>query len=198
MNIDSTINNLQKNGFHVTYLPSKQAAQTYLVSQLSNRTINLGDSATLDSMNLKKALSGANTVWNDWFTDQTVSRRKAAEADVFITSANAIAQTGEIINIDDTGNRVSSSLYGPGDVYFVVGVNKIAETYDQALWRARNVAAPKNAQRLGLKTPCAKRGDRCYDCQSPDRICRGLVVLWRSMSGAGRMEVVLVDEALGF
>ena len=77
-----------------------------------------------------------------------------------------------------------------------VGRNKLAPTYDEALWRARNIAAPKNAQRLGKKTPCAVNGDRCYDCKSPERICRSLVVLW-GPSMSLDTEIVLVDEDLG-
>ena len=82
--------------------------------------------------------------------------------------------------------------------YFIVGVNKLAPDYDAALWRARNVASPKNARRLGKKTPCAVRGDKCYDCKSPERICRALVVLWERPTGIGRAEVVLVNEPLGY
>jgi hypothetical protein len=82
-------------------------------------------------------------------------------------------------------------------VYFVIGRNKLASTFDEALWRARNIAAPKNAQKLGRKTPCAVKGDRCYNCKSPDRICRSLVVLWEPSAGM-ETEIVLVDEDLGF
>ena len=80
---------------------------------------------------------------------------------------------------------------------FIVGRNKLAPTYEEALWRARNIAAPKNAQRLGRKTPCAVHGDRCYDCKSPERICRGMVVLWEAVANM-EMEVVLIDQDLGY
>lgn len=80
----------------------------------------------------------------------------------------------------------------------VVGVNKIAPDYDSALWRARNIAAPLNAKRLGRKTPCAVRGDKCYNCSSPERICRALTVLWKKPFGIKRAEVVLVDQDLGY
>ena len=123
--------------------------------------------------------------------------KNASTCDNYLLSANGLAETGEIINIDGTGNRVSSSLYGHKRVWFVVGSNKIAPTYDEALWRARNIAAPKNAQRLGVKTPCAVNADRCYDCKSPQRICRGLVVLWEAIRSC-ETEVVLVDEPLGY
>ena len=121
-----------------------------------------------------------------------------AAADVYLLSANAIAEnTGEILNIDGTGNRVASSLFGHRKVYLVAGRNKVSPDYDSALWRLRNVVAPKNAQRLGRKTPCAAKGDRCYNCDSPERICNGLVVLYKKMR-AMDMEVVLIDQELGY
>ena len=119
-------------------------------------------------------------------------------ARVYLTSANGVAETGEIINIDGTGNRVAATLFHKDVVYIIIGTNKIAEDYDKALWRARNIASPKNAQRLGRKTPCAVRGDRCYDCRSAERICRGLVVLWEPLNGVKKTEVVIIDEALGY
>ena len=121
----------------------------------------------------------------------------ATGAQVYLTSVNGAAETGELINIDGTGNRVASGLFGHEKVYFIVGRNKVAPDYDAALWRARNIAAPKNAQRLGRNTPCAAKGDRCYDCKSPERICRALVVYWEK-PGSMDMEVVLVDEDLGY
>ena len=123
--------------------------------------------------------------------------RDAVLTDVYITSANALAETGEIVNIDGNGNRVSSTLYGHQKVYFLVGVNKVAPDFEAALWRARNVAAPKRAQSMGCRTPCAAKADRCYDCKSPERICRGLAVLWARPNATEEMEVVLIGEALG-
>ena len=122
---------------------------------------------------------------------------EAATTEVYLTSANGVAETGELINIDGNCNRIASSVYGHKRVYFVVGINKIEPDYDRALWRARNVAAPKNAQRLGRKTPCAVKGDRCYDCKSPERICRGLSVIWGRPTPVETMEVVLIGEELG-
>ena len=99
---------------------------------------------------------------------------------------------------DGNGNRIASTLFGHETVYLVVGSIKLAAVYESALWRARNIAAPKNAQRLNRKTPCAVKGDRCYDCGSPDRICRALVVLWGKPNTVKKMEILLVDEALGY
>ena len=92
---------------------------------------------------------------------------------------------------------MSSSLYGHKKVYFIVGVNKLEPTLEKAMWRARNIASPKNAQRLNRKTPCAAKGDRCYDCNSPERICNGFVIHARKMSSC-EMEIVFVNEPLGF
>ena len=89
-------------------------------------------------------------------------------------------------------------MFGHEELYLVVGRNKIAPDYDAALWRARNIASPRNAQRLGRKTPCAAKGDRCYNCSSPERICRGLNVLWKKPFGIKRAEVVLIDQELGY
>jgi mRNA-degrading endonuclease HigB of HigAB toxin-antitoxin module len=124
-------------------------------------------------------------------------KEKAACADVYISSVNGIAESGEIINIDGNCNRVAAIFYGHKKVYLVAGSNKLAKDYESALYRARNVAAPKNAKRLGRKTPCAEKADRCYDCSSPERICRGLSVLWQAPS-SGEYEVILIDENLGY
>ena len=198
MDIENAVRNLENRGFAVSRFDTKESARDYLAGRLSGAVVGMGGSMTLKQMGLYDALSGHNTVWNHWVQDPETARKNAAAADVYITSANAVAETGEIVNIDGAGNRVSSTLYGKNEVYIVVGINKLEETFDKALWRARNVASPKNAQRLGVKTPCAQNGDRCYDCSSPERICKGLVVLWGGLKGVGRTEVVIINEELGY
>ena len=108
-----------------------------------------------------------------------------------------MAETGEIINIDGNCNRVASIFYGHKKVYLVIGENKLEKDYDSALHRARNIASPLNAKRVGVKTPCAVKGDKCYDCKSSERICRGLSVLW-GIPMTGEFEVILVHEELGY
>ena len=122
---------------------------------------------------------------------------KASAAEVYITSVNAISEEGYLINIDGRGNRVAGTLMKKDKVYFIVGKNKLSGPFAEALERARNTAAPMNAKRLDCATPCAKAG-RCYDCSSPDRICNALVVLWKKPGWCRSMEIVLIDEALGF
>ena len=195
MAFETVKKNLEARGFSVSTFSTAAEAAAYLDSAIDGTTVGIGGSMTVQQMGLHEKLAAHNEVHWHW-TDGPEARAKAAHADVYITSANGLTENGEVINIDGAGNRVASTLYGHKRVYFIIGRNKLAPTYDEALWRARNIAAPKNAQRLGKKTPCAVKGDRCYDCKSPDRICRGLVVLWGPTLGMPT-EVVLIDEDLG-
>ena len=190
--------NLEARGFHVSVFENAAAAADYLASAIDNTTVGFGGSMTTQETGIYDRLAQHNQAYWQWRAAPGTSvKAEAAVADHYITSVNGLAETGELINIDGVGNRVSASLFGHKKVWFVVGRNKLAPTYEKALWRARNIAAPKNAQRLQTKTPCAAHGDRCYDCKSPERICRGLVVLWEAMTGM-EMEVVLIDQDLGY
>lgn len=187
--------NLERRGFDVTCFGTAAEAADYLVEKLKGKTVGHGGSVTLQEMGLLDKLSACATVTSHW---NGHSFAETAAAPVYLTSVNGLAETGEIINIDGTGNRVASTIFGHEEVYFIVGRNKLAPDYDGALWRARNIASPKNAQRLHKKTPCAAKGDKCYDCNSPERICRALTVLWEKPTGIGRGEVVLIDQDLGY
>lgn len=186
---------LKDRGFSVQVFATGAEAAAYLDGAIDGVTVGIGGSMTVQELGLHDKLAAHNEVHWHWIGGPG-ERDKAISTDVYLTSVNGLAETGELINIDGTGNRVAATLYGHKKVYFIVGRNKLAPTYDEALWRARNIAGPRNAQRLGRKTPCAINGDRCYDCKSPDRICKGLVVHWRAMDSM-KMEVVLVDEDLG-
>ena len=193
--------NLKALGYQVSVFDTADQAADYLCGRIQNTTVGFGGSVTLQQMGLLEKLGKQNTVLWHWQPAEgrtgVQMREEARKAPVYLSSINGLAETGEIINIDGTGNRVAETLYGHEQVYFVVGKNKLAPDYEQALWRARNIAAPKHAQRLNCKTPCAAEGDRCYDCKSPARICRALSVLWRPPLGA-RYEVVLVNQELGY
>lgn len=186
--------NLEAEGFAVTRFATGHEAADYLDGALDGKTIGVGGSVTLRDMGVLERLGQHNTVLSHWLG---TTLEQAQGTQIYLSSLNAVAETGELINIDGTGNRVASCLFGHEKVYFVVGSNKVAPDYDAALWRARNVAAPKNAQRLGADTPCAEHGDKCYNCKRPGRICRALTVYWEAPRGM-EYEVVLVDEALGF
>ena len=193
--------NLKDLGYQVSIFDTKEQAADYLCGQIQDTTVGFGGSMTLREMGLYERLCETNTVHWHWQPqgDTTIpqTRMLARDTEVYLSSVNGLAETGEIINIDGSGNRVAETIFGHKKVYFVVGKNKLAEDYDKALWRARNIAAPKNAFRLKTKTPCAEMGDQCYDCKSPARICRALSVLWCAPTGS-QYEVVLVKEDLGY
>ncbi len=202
MNFEIVIENLRKKSYNVNYFITAQEAVDYLNREIDGVSVALGGSITLKEMGLFDILSTHNQVWwhgkgiqlKEYGADTVM--KNAMTTDIYITSANALSQQGQIINIDGRCNRIASTLYGHKKVYFVIGKNKIAPDFDSALWRARNIAAPKNAQRLGMKTPCAIKGDKCYDCSAPDRICRGFLTLEMPPIGM-EAEVILINEDLG-
>ena len=210
---DTVKKNLEGLGYAVSVFETAKEAADYLDSNIDGKTVGFGGSVTLRDMGIWERLCRHNTVYDHMhgFPAETEGEylppaapnpenpgfREAALAQVYLTSANALVESGEIINIDSYGNRVGGSVFGHEKVYFVIGRNKLAATYDEAIWRARNIAAPKNAQRKKLNTPCAAKADKCYDCRHPQRICRVLTVLWEAIEGAN-IEVVLINEDLGF
>ncbi len=198
MDFTKVSENLKARGYAVQCFATAREAADYLNGAIDGVSVGFGGSMTLEQMGLFERLSGHNRALWHWREGTAEDPRKEAlTADVYVTSVNGMDEDGDLINIDGAGNRVAATLFGHRKVYFVVGRNKLAPTYEEALWRARNISAPKNAQRLQRKTPCAAKGDKCYDCKSPERICRGLVVLWKPMMGM-EAEVVLVDEDLGY
>ena len=121
---------------------------------------------------------------------------KTYDADFYISSCNAMTNDGILVNIDGNSNRVSAIAQGPKKVIFIVGMNKVCADFDSALKRARNVAAPINAQRFGLDTPCSKTG-ACMNCKSPDTICCQFLIT-RFSRHPGRIHVILVNDNLGY
>ena len=187
---------LEDRGYAVREFASAAEAAAYLNEAIDGKTVGFGGSATLDAMGIYDLLAAHNTVVWHWKQPADEARRGAMQTQVYLTSANALAETGEIVNIDGAGNRVAATLFGHERVCFVIGRNKLTATYDEAVFRARNVAAPQRARQLGKKTPCAVKADRCYDCKSPDRVCNAMVTLWGPMTGM-ETEILLVDEDLG-
>ena len=186
--------NLEKKGFAVSCFATGAEATAYLLEELKDKVVAFGGSMTLRDLGLYEKLTEQNKALWHWMGDTT---EQAKEAEVYLSSVNGLAETGEIINIDGHCNRVSGTLYGHKKVYFVIGRNKIAPDFHSALHRARNIAAPMNARRLGKNTPCATGELRCHDCQSPERICRALTVLWTKPTSCP-YEVILIDEDLGY
>lgn len=203
MDLQKTIAALEKKRYTVSVFPTPQAAADYLDQAIDRKTVGFGDSKTLKDMGLFDRLATHNVVYdpnqssdNDQFLEIA---QKTLTTEIFLTSVNAVAETGEMVNLDGTGNRMAGSLFGHRRIYFVIGSNKIVPDLEEAIWRTRNIAAPQNALRLGLRTPCAlKGGNRCYDCMSRDRICNALAIYFRKMNDIEDVEVILIDAEMGF
>ena len=201
MDIQKIIRAFQNNGYTVKYFETAQEAANDLCAEIKGKTVGLGDSQTLASMGIFEELSRENEVFDPQQAQSNTEFIETAKlcltTERYITSVNAFSATGELVNIDGTGNRVAGSLFGHEKVSFVMGINKGAETLEKAIWRARNVAAPKNAKRLRKKTPCAIKGDKCYDCSSRDRICNALTVHYKAMNNT-ESEIILINQDLGY
>lgn len=187
--------NLEKHRFTVNCFPNREAAAAHLENTVKGETIGFGGSITVKDMGLYERLGTNNKVIWHWV--EQGAQKRFPEFTAYITSANAVSETGELVNIDGSGNRVAASIFGPKKVFFVVGRNKICPDLNAAIDRARTVAGPANAKRINTPTPCVADG-RCHDCDSPKRVCGVMSVHMRPMLSAEHTEVVLIDEDLGY
>lgn len=193
-NIENLRKNLEKRGFLSQYFETGAEAAIYLNGAIDGVSVGIGGTMTVRDIGLYEMLESHNRVIWHWKGD---SHQDALLTDVYITSVNAVAETGELINIDGAGNRVATSIYAHKKVYFVIGINKIEPDFERAMFRARNVAGPLRAQSMNRNTPCALKADKCYDCNSPERICNALTVLWGRTFTVDEMEVVIIGESFG-
>ena len=161
-------------------------------------SISMGGGMSVHEIGLVDALKEGNYnfIDRDKAEDKRAAMLAAYDADFFLSSCNAMTEDGILVNIDGNSNRVSAIAQGPKKVLFIVGMNKVCDDVDGAMKRARNVAAPINAQRFGLDTPCAKTGS-CMNCKSPDTICCQFLIT-RFSRHEGRIHVILVNDSLGF
>ena len=192
---------LEKRHFEAYYVSTAAEAVEKVVELIpKEHTVSWGGTATMDALGIKQRLAQEGIALIDRDTAQTPQERqemlkKALTCGTFLMSSNAITKDGQLVNIDGMGNRVAAMCFGPRQVVVIAGMNKVLGTLDDAVARARNVAAPANAQRFGLKTPCGLTG-QCGDCTSPDCICSKMVIT-RFCMPAGRIKVILVGEDLG-
>ena len=161
-------------------------------------SIAMGGAMSAHEIGLVEAVKNGNYKFidRDKAEDKRAAMIESYDADIFLASTNAMTEDGVLINIDGNSNRVSMMAQGPKKVIFIVGMNKVCSDVDAAMKRARNVAAPINAQRFGLQTPCSKTGS-CMNCKSPDTICCQILIT-RYSRHAGRIHVILVNDNLGF
>ena len=181
------------------YAEDREAALRQALALIpEGSAVTMGGAMSAREIGLVDALKAGNYnfIDRDNYADKRAAMLAAYDADVFLSSANAITEDGVMINIDGNANRVSAIAQGPRKVLFIVGMNKVCPDVDSAMKRARNVAAPINAQRFGLSTPCARTG-ACMDCKSPDTICCQFLMT-RYSKHADRIHVILVNDNLGF
>ena len=181
------------------YAASKEEALKTALSLIpEGSSVTMGGSMSVHEIGLSTALKEGNYnfIDRDAYEDKRAAMLMAYDADFFLSSCNALTDDGVLVNIDGNSNRVSAIAQGPRHVLFIVGMNKVCSDLDHAMKRARTVAAPTNAQRFGLKTPCSAKGT-CFDCKSPDTICCQFLIT-RYSRHEGRITVILVNDELGY
>ncbi len=202
--IKKILKNLRRNEMEAFYYPTAFKTKEQILEMIPvNSKVGVGGSVTIRDMNLiGDLLSRGNEVYDHWKEGLSKQERmevckKQQRADVFLTSANALTMDGKILNIDATGNRVSSMIFGPSKVMVIAGTNKVVENLQEGLDRLKKIAAPKNCQRRKDATPCAK-DLVCRDCCSPSRLCRVITILERKPWGIPEFAVILIGEEMGY
>lgn len=198
------IQQLEQRHYNAMYCKTAQEAVKTIVGLIPDgSSVAWGGSMTIRDMGLTKALHerASLEIWDrDLAPDRDAAQaiyRKTFSADYYLSSVNAISESGEIVNIDGNGNRVAAITFGPKHVILVVGINKVTQNLEAAISRARSLAAPVNMMRFAdLNTPC-KHDGTCHDCKSPDSICNYIQIM-RNSHPAGRHIVVIVGEELGY
>lgn len=195
------VENLKRRHFDAYYCQTAAEAKELTLALIpSNDTVAWGGSVTLEQLGILDAVKKTNPVIDrdtaETVEERTELMRKALLSDTFLMSSNAISEDGQLFNIDGNGNRVAALVYGPKNVIVVAGMNKVAKTAEDAKSRARSIAAPFNAQRFNLSTPCSVSGS-CANCLSLSSICASMLCT-RISRPAGKIKVILVGENLGF
>ena len=193
----TVIKGLQSRNMTGYYAEDREAALKQALELIEeNSTISMGGCMSAHEIGLVQALQEGNYQYLDRSKMEPREGLLAAyDSDVFLSSANAMTSDGILVNIDGNSNRVSCIAQGPKKVVFIVGMNKVCSDFDAAMKRARNVAAPANAQRFEVKTPCKPAG-KCFDCISPDTICCQFLIT-RYSRHKDRIHVILVNDILG-
>lgn len=201
MDRTKTIASLEKHGFRVREFATGAEASDYLNAQIDGVSVAFSGSVTLQQLGLYESLSAHNELLWHWKPGEGRSvgetLAQAMHTEVYLCSANAVTEDGTLVNMDGVGNRISSIFYGHRRLYYVVSEKKLVKDLAAAEERIRNVATPRNCKRMGLQTPCAVRGDRCYHCEGANCPMCGMSVQLRPMIGV-ETEVLLLCEDFGY
>lgn len=196
------VKNLRKRHFEACFCATRQEALEKALELIpQGASVGWGGATSAEEIGLLNALRTGNYAAIDRDTaktpeERTDAMRRCLLADYFITGANALSLDGQMVNIDGMGNRVAAIVYGPHKIIVIAGMNKVTDTLEDAMRRARTVAAPVNKQRFGGETPCGVTGS-CADCISEGCICNQILIT-RNCRPAGRISFILVGEELGF
>ena len=203
--LENTQKNLESRGFEVYIAADESEAEKIffekILPQTGAKSVSWGGSLSVfqifgDSLKKHPGIDFLDTQEEgvDWEV-LCERRRQALLSDLFLMGANAVTQTGQLVNLDATGNRIGGLTFGPKSVVVFAGMNKIVPDLDSAFERIRKTVAPQNSARLGFDTPCAKTG-KCHDCKSPNRICNMWSIVERPFP-ENRIKVVIVEKELG-
>lgn len=199
---EKLIQALEKRNMEASYAANTEEALAQALAWIpTGSRVGWGGSVSIDAIGLKDAIRQGDYIALDRDVvpaeeKDAVMHEILADCDYFLTSANAIAEDGVMVNIDGKANRVAAMCYGPRHVLYIVGMNKVVATAEDAYRRTRTEASPINAMRFDIDTPCHKTGC-CYDCQSPDTICCQILITRYNFT-PGRVKVILVEDSLGF
>ncbi len=202
--MEELLKRLESNGMGAFYHPNREAAKDQILDMIPRTArVGIGGSVTVREMGLLDALAGRGTQYFDhWKSGLSMEeimevKRQQVVSDYFLTSTNAITKDGKLVNMDNTGNRVSAMIFGPRHVIVVAGKNKIVEDVPAAIQRIKEKVVQRNTSRRGDNTPCAQ-GEPCPDCNSPDRLCRVTSIIEKKTKGVETLTVILVGESLGY
>ncbi len=200
--VERTIRALKKNRINALFLPNKKEAKEKVFEMIpQGSSVGIGGSVTLEQLGLIEDIKERGfTLFNPFASSLSeeksiAMRRKALLSDVFLTSTNAVTEQGQLFNIDATGNRVGSIIFGPLKVIVIVGLNKIVKDLDEAIIKVKERTAPINAKRLKKTTPCVYSG-KCEDCESPERICNIGVIIYKKPKLTD-LNVIIIGKNLG-
>ena len=200
MDAEKLQRSLKARGWDFKHFATGEEAADYLAGELSGASVGIGGCGTADAIGLYDKLKAVcpDVAWHWKEEDQLAARMRAMTTDAYVCSANAIAETGEIVNIDGMGNRIAATTFGHKRLYIVAGKNKVCPDLESAIHRARNVAAPLRARSMGMNTPCTRGEElKCCDCSAADRVCCAMTILMHKMMGMDKCELILIDQDLG-
>jgi hypothetical protein len=200
---EKAVEGLKKNGFDAVYCQSGEEVFHYIVNEAAEaQSVGFGGSLSIADLKLADKLKGmGKEILNHGAPELTPEEklaitRRQLTCDLFLTASNAVTLSGSLVNIDGNGNRAAAMFFGPKKVIVVVGRNKLVDgSVEDAVARIKSYAAPANARRLGLATPCAMTGF-CSDCDSPQRICRVTTVIEKKPRNTD-IRVLVVNEEMG-